>query len=106
MLLPVLPHARDIGLHMVIARRSAGAGRALYEPVLAAVRDGDAAGLQLSTGADEGAGLAADEHGCCRPDEVFWSRAPVDSRSSKQPGAEHDSCRGVRGGSGVRADAQ
>lgn len=58
-LLAVLPHARDIGLHMVIARRSAGAGRALYEPVLAAVRDGDAAGLQLSTGTDEGPTLAA-----------------------------------------------
>ncbi len=55
----VLPHARDIGLHLVIARRSAGAARALYEPLLAAVRDSDAAALQLSVGTDEGPLLTA-----------------------------------------------
>ncbi|WP_264068328.1 type VII secretion protein EccCa [Mycolicibacterium komossense] len=58
-ILEVLPHAADIGLHMVIARRHAGAARALYEPVLAAVRDLGAVGLQLSGSPEEGAVLGA-----------------------------------------------
>src|SRR5581483_598728 len=40
-LLPVLellPHAKDLGLHVILARRSGGAGRALFEPLLARVR--------------------------------------------------------------------
>lgn len=54
-----LPMARDIGLHLVIARPAAGAARALYEPFLAAVRHGDAMGLQLSAGSAEGPLLGA-----------------------------------------------
>jgi DNA segregation ATPase FtsK/SpoIIIE, S-DNA-T family len=53
-ILDILPHAGDVGLHLVIARRSGGAARALYEPVLAAVRDLGAMGLQLSANPDEG----------------------------------------------------
>jgi S-DNA-T family DNA segregation ATPase FtsK/SpoIIIE len=53
-LVDLLPHARDIGLHLVIARRSGGAARAMYEPVLAAVRELGAMGLQLSGPPDEG----------------------------------------------------
>ena len=55
----ILPLARDVGLHLLIARPAAGAGRALYEPLLAAVRHSDAMGLQLSAGADEGPLLAS-----------------------------------------------
>jgi DNA segregation ATPase FtsK/SpoIIIE, S-DNA-T family len=58
-LLVVLPYARDIGLHLIIARRSAGAARALYEPVLAAARELDGMGLQLSAAPDEGPLLGA-----------------------------------------------
>ena len=58
-LLPVLPHARDIGLHLVVARRSGGAARALYEPVLSAMRDVDAITLQMSSTADDGALLGS-----------------------------------------------
>jgi DNA segregation ATPase FtsK/SpoIIIE, S-DNA-T family len=50
----VLAHARDIGLHLVIARRSGGAARALYDPILSAVRETGAAGLQLSGSPEDG----------------------------------------------------
>ncbi|MBO0869494.1 MAG: type VII secretion protein EccCa, partial [Micromonosporaceae bacterium] len=33
-LVELLPHARDIGLHLILARRCAGSSRALYEPML------------------------------------------------------------------------
>lgn len=38
-LLEYLPHAGDLGLHLVVARRSGGVGRSMYEPVLAALQD-------------------------------------------------------------------
>ncbi len=53
-LLDYLPHATDLGLHLVVARRSGGAARAVYEPVLAALRDLGAMGLMLSGSPDEG----------------------------------------------------
>ncbi|MEO8814702.1 MAG: type VII secretion protein EccCa [Mycobacterium sp.] len=53
-LLDYLPHAGDVGLHLVVARRSGGAARAMYEPVLAALRDLGAMGLMMSAGPDEG----------------------------------------------------
>lgn len=54
-LLDLLPYARDIGLHLVIARRTRGAGRGLYEPVLSRMRDLDTPGVVLSGDPDEGA---------------------------------------------------
>ncbi len=49
-----LPHAKDIGFHLVIARRSGGAARALYEPVIARMRDLVSPGLIMSGSKDEG----------------------------------------------------
>lgn len=51
---PLLAQAGDIGLHLVVARRTGGAGRALYEPVLQSLRDLAAAGVVLSGSPDEG----------------------------------------------------
>ncbi|QEN17374.1 type VII secretion protein EccCb [Mycobacterium sp. ELW1] len=53
-LLALLPHAADIGLHMVIARRCAGAARAMFEPLLAHVRDSGCSALLMSGSSDEG----------------------------------------------------
>lgn len=39
---PLLPHAADIGLHLVTARRSAVLGRSTYTPLLQGVRDSTA----------------------------------------------------------------
>lgn len=47
-LLEYLPHAGDLGLHLVVARRSGGAARSMYEPVLAALGDLGAMGLVMS----------------------------------------------------------
>jgi len=38
-LIKLLPHARDIGLHLIVARKSGGAIRALYHPFLAELKD-------------------------------------------------------------------
>lgn len=53
-LAPLVAQAGDVGLHLVVARRSGGAGRVLYEPVLQALRDTAAPGILLSGSADEG----------------------------------------------------
>lgn len=49
-----LPHARDLGLHVIVARRSGGAARALFDPVLARLRDMGSSGLMMSARPDEG----------------------------------------------------
>ncbi|MEN3310212.1 MAG: segregation ATPase FtsK/SpoIIIE, family [Micromonosporaceae bacterium] len=54
-LLDLLPQARDIGLHLILARRSAGAARAMYEPFLQRLREMEAPGLLMSGNRDEGA---------------------------------------------------
>ena len=54
-LLEYLPQARDIGLHLVITRRSGGAGRALYDPVIQRLRELSSPGLMMSGAEDEGA---------------------------------------------------
>ena len=51
---PLLAQARDVGLHLVVARRSGGASRALYEPVIQTLRDLAMPGLVLSGSPDEG----------------------------------------------------
>ena len=57
-LLPLLDHlaqARDIGLHLVLTRRTGGAGRALYEPVIQRLRELSTPGLVLAGDREEGA---------------------------------------------------
>jgi len=54
-LLEYLPHARDLGLHLVVARRSGGAERAMFEPLLAGLRDLGCLALMMSGRPDEAA---------------------------------------------------
>jgi S-DNA-T family DNA segregation ATPase FtsK/SpoIIIE len=49
-----LPHARDVGLHLVLARRSGGAGRTSFEPIIQRLRELSTAGLVMSGGPEEG----------------------------------------------------
>lgn len=51
---PLLAQARDTGLHVVLARRSGGASRALYDPVIQSLRDLAIPGLLLAGSPDEG----------------------------------------------------
>jgi S-DNA-T family DNA segregation ATPase FtsK/SpoIIIE len=53
-LIDLLPHARDLGLHVVVARRSGGAARAMFDPLLARLRDLGCMGLTMSAGPDDG----------------------------------------------------
>ncbi|WP_199425046.1 type VII secretion protein EccCa [Actinotalea solisilvae] len=54
-LVPLLAQAGDVGLHLVLTRRTGGASRSMYEPVLQSLRDLAAPGLVLSGSPDEGA---------------------------------------------------
>ncbi|HEY2950010.1 MAG TPA: type VII secretion protein EccCa [Micromonosporaceae bacterium] len=50
-----LAQARDIGLHLVLTRRSGGASRALYEPIIQRLRELSSPGIVMSGDRDEGA---------------------------------------------------
>jgi S-DNA-T family DNA segregation ATPase FtsK/SpoIIIE len=54
-----LPYAADLGLHLVIARRSGGLERAMFEPLLARLRDLGSASLMMSGCPPQGASLAS-----------------------------------------------
>ncbi|CQD07009.1 putative ESX-4 secretion system protein [Mycobacterium lentiflavum] len=57
--LEYLPHAKDLGLHLIAARRSGGASRALFEPLLAGLREIGCMGLMMSARPDDGSLLGA-----------------------------------------------
>ncbi len=58
-LLEYLPYAPDLGLHAIVARRSGGAARALFEPLLAGLRDLGCMAMMMSGRAEEGALLGS-----------------------------------------------
>jgi S-DNA-T family DNA segregation ATPase FtsK/SpoIIIE len=49
-----LPQAKDVGLHMVVARRTGGSGRALFDPILGKLKEISAPGFVGSGSKDEG----------------------------------------------------
>ncbi len=53
-LLSLLAQGRDVGLHLVTARRVGGAAKMAYEPITARVREVSPAGIILSGDRDEG----------------------------------------------------
>jgi S-DNA-T family DNA segregation ATPase FtsK/SpoIIIE len=52
--LEFLPQSRDVGFHLVVVRRSGGAGRAVHEPVPQRMKEVGCAGLLLSGERQEG----------------------------------------------------
>ncbi|MFF0818536.1 type VII secretion protein EccCa [Rhodococcus sp. NPDC003318] len=76
-LLDYLPHGRDIGLHLIVARRSGGASRALYEPIIACLRDLVPWGLVMSGSRDEGNLI-----GAARPTDMPPGRAILVNRAA------------------------
>lgn len=74
-LLEFLPFARDTGIRFVIARSSAGASRALYEPFMQRIKELGAQGLVLSGDPSEG-----DLVGTVRPRPMPPGRAYFASR--------------------------
>ncbi len=53
-LVPLLAQAADLGLHVVIARHTGGASRAMYDPVLQRLSDLGTTGMLLSGNPEEG----------------------------------------------------
>jgi len=53
-LLEYLSQARDVGLHLVLARRAGGAARALYDPMIQRLRELGSPGLVMSGDREEG----------------------------------------------------
>jgi DNA segregation ATPase FtsK/SpoIIIE, S-DNA-T family len=50
----LLPQARDIGLHLVLARQMGGMGRAMFDPVITKLKDMASPALIMSGNKDEG----------------------------------------------------
>ncbi len=46
--------AKDVGLHLVVVRRTGGASRAMYDPILSRLREIGTPGLIMSGSPDEG----------------------------------------------------
>jgi len=53
-LIDLLPQAREIGLHLILARSAGGAGRAMFEPVIQRLREMGSTALVMSASKDEG----------------------------------------------------
>ena len=53
-LVEFLPQAKDVGLHVVVARRCGGAARALFDPLLGRLRELGAPALVMNGSPDEG----------------------------------------------------
>lgn len=54
-IVPFINQAADLGLHMIVARRSTGMARGGYDPIMQAIREAGAAGVLLSGDRQEGA---------------------------------------------------
>lgn len=78
-LLEYLPYATDLGLHLVIARRSGGAARAMFEPLLAGLRDFGCLALMMSGRPEEGALF-----GLSRPGPLPAGRGVLISRTGDE----------------------
>ena len=74
-LVDYLPQGRDIGLHVIVARRSGGAGRSLYDPVIQRLKEIGTPGLVMSGEREEGALL-----GNVRPSAMPPGRATLVGR--------------------------
>ncbi|GAB2924477.1 type VII secretion protein EccC [Rhodococcus aerolatus] len=78
-LVDFLAQAKDVGLHLVVCRRSGGAARALYEPVIARLRDLASTGIVMSGSRDEGNLV-----GTVRPSAMPPGRGTLVSRKNGQ----------------------
>ncbi|TDC05502.1 type VII secretion protein EccCa [Actinomadura bangladeshensis] len=53
-LVELLPQARDIGLHIILARAMGGAGRGMFDPAITRIKEMASPGLLMSGNKDEG----------------------------------------------------
>jgi S-DNA-T family DNA segregation ATPase FtsK/SpoIIIE len=78
--LPYVPSARDMGLHFVVARRVAGAARALYDPFLQALRESGTSGLVMAGDRGEGQLFPGVYAGAQPPGRGLWVRRGAPTR--------------------------
>jgi S-DNA-T family DNA segregation ATPase FtsK/SpoIIIE len=78
-LLDFIPYAKDLGLHVVVARRSGGAARAMFDPVLARMRDLGCMGLMMSATPEDGVLL-----GTVRPSQLPPGRGTLVTRAQPE----------------------
>ncbi|NIH81475.1 type VII secretion protein EccCa [Amycolatopsis viridis] len=76
-LLEYMTQGRDIGLHLVVTRRSGGAARAMFDPVIARIRDLASPGILMSGNREEGPLL-----GNIRPEKLPPGRAWLITRGA------------------------
>jgi S-DNA-T family DNA segregation ATPase FtsK/SpoIIIE len=74
-----LPQAKDVGLHMIVARRTGGAGRALFDPILGKLKELSAPGFVGSGSKEEGA-----LWGGVKPSEMPPGRGVLSTRKGGQ----------------------
>lgn len=82
-LVPLLAQAGDVGLHVVLTRRSGGAARASYDSVIQALTDLGTTGILLSGDPNEGALI-----GKAKPARAVPGRAQIVSREYGLQGAQ------------------
>ncbi|WP_248499637.1 type VII secretion protein EccCa [Tomitella gaofuii] len=75
-LVEYLSQGKDIGFHLVVARRTGGAARALFDPVLGRLKDLSTDGIVMNGSRDEGPLI-----GGTRPDQLPPGRGVLVSRS-------------------------
>ena len=82
-LLPVanlVPHARDIGLHLILARSAGGAGRAMFDPIIQRTREMGSPGMIMSGSKDEGALIGSVKPQAQPPGRGFFVERRTGSR--------------------------
>ena len=76
----LISQARDIGLHLVLARSAGGAGRALFDPIIQRVREMGSPGMIMSGSKDEGALLGSVKAQAQPPGRGFFVERRTGSR--------------------------
>jgi S-DNA-T family DNA segregation ATPase FtsK/SpoIIIE len=74
---PFMAQAGDVGLHVYVARRMGGAGRAMYDPIIQAMTETGSTGILLSGNPEEGAII-----GRVKPIKSVAGRAQVITRDA------------------------
>lgn len=71
-LVPLLDHAADIGLHLIVARQARGAARAMYDTVYATLKDAGSPALLLSGPESEGTVIGRTKLASRPPGRGVW----------------------------------
>ncbi|WP_460439624.1 hypothetical protein, partial [Amycolatopsis stemonae] len=57
-----LPQAKDVGLHLVVVRRTGGASKAMYDPIIGKLKEIAAPGMVMTSSSSRCRGSNPTEH--------------------------------------------